>query len=94
MKPQPLDLESVRKEVFKFVVGSYADELDEFFDFTMEEIKQRIRLAIQGLLKELEEEAKINEEEILDKSYVIYRIVIPKIKKWFPLVRENETSTS
>ena len=91
MKPQPLNLEKMKEET-----SDTSEKLDKlqktYWDFdTIEEVKQRIRLAIQGLLKELEEEVKINEEEILDKSYAIYRIVIPKIKKWFSL-DENETS--
>jgi len=47
MKPEPLDLKKVREEVFKYVVGSYSNELEEFFDLTMEEIKQRIKNAVE-----------------------------------------------
>ena len=50
-KPQPLDLEQVRKEVFKWIVGQPANELEEFFDFTMEEVEQRIKKACEFFLK-------------------------------------------
>ncbi len=51
MKPQPLDLEVVEKEVFKWIVGEPAHELGEFFDFTIQEIKQHIKSACEFYLK-------------------------------------------
>ena len=51
MEPKPLDLEDVRKEVFKWIVGGPANEAEEFFDFVMCEVKQRIKQACEFYLK-------------------------------------------
>jgi len=51
MCEKPLDLEEVRKEVFKWVSGNYMKELEECYDFTMGEIKQRIKKACEFYLR-------------------------------------------
>ena len=51
MKLKPLDLEDVRKEVFKWIVGGPANESEEFFDFVMCEVKQRIKQACEFYLR-------------------------------------------
>ena len=91
-----LDLEEVRKEVFKWIVGEPAYELGEFFDFTMEEVRQRLKSALQGLMEEI---------RLTDLEWVVYsdgsqkrmsekerkEIIIEFIKKWFPdVVKDGE----
>ena len=49
-----------------------------------------VKSAVQGLIRELEQEVSKEEDTVLDKSYVIHRIVIPKIKEWFPDIVEGE----
>ncbi|HDD57456.1 MAG TPA: hypothetical protein ENF43_02950 [Thermoplasmatales archaeon] len=49
-----------------------------------------VKSAVQGLIRELEQEVSKEEDTVLDKSYVIHRIVIPSIKKWFADVINKE----
>ncbi len=80
-KPQPLDLEQVRKEVFKWIVGQPANELEEFFDFTMEEVEQRIKSACEFWLRYKdnpklfsEEQFKIRWEYYSDLGYLVWNM--------------------
>jgi len=47
-----------------------------------------VKSAVQGLLEEIKKEAKKDEDVIVDKTYTVYRIIIPLIKKWFADVVE------
>jgi len=65
MKLQPLNLEKMKEET-----SDTSEKLDKlqktYWDFdTIEEVKQRIRLAIQGLLKELEEDITYWKKEMV-----------------------------
>jgi len=101
MSEKPLDWEDVRKEVFKWVSGSYANELEEFYDFTIREVKQRIQEAVQGLLEEIEKMKKyatnIQKEDLTEyirgywkgQENLIMEIE-HLIKKYFPeMVKEK-----
>lgn len=95
--------EKIKKHIRKnFKAKDFADEWIEIFEqfesvdsevqivsFIINEIKQRINSAVQGLLKDIEKEKRIwkNSNQEIEN---ILEWCIEKIKKWFPIEEGGE----
>ena len=94
--------EEDRELLKRALYGAFYREINQYFIdavnfgklLMLREVRQYIKSAVQGLIRELEQELSKEEDTVLDKSYVIHRIVIPKIKKWFADVMEGEECQS